>query len=109
MLKAWSVLFSSRKFWVGTISVLAIVLAVLLRTLDKIPADALIPTISSITTLGLGVIGSIAWEDNHKPSPPAPNPNLAPLIETITHTLHTLKPPPPPPFPEPPPTQRDVG
>ena len=56
-------LLSSRKFFVGTITVLAVISAVVLRALDKIPADALVPTIVSLTAVALGVIGTIAWED----------------------------------------------
>jgi len=56
-------LLTSRKFWIGTMSVAATLGAVLLRALNKIPADALVPTMAAITATGLGVIGSIAWED----------------------------------------------
>lgn len=56
-------LFSSRKFWTGTISLAAVFAAVLLRSLNLIPADALIPTIVAITTTALGFIGATAWED----------------------------------------------
>lgn len=66
MLAAWSALFSSRKFWVGTITVAAVIGAVVLRALDKVPADALVPTITAMTAAALGVIGSIAWEDTSK-------------------------------------------
>lgn len=61
---AWSLLFASRKFWIGTLSITATLGAVFLRAIDKLPADALLPTIAAITTTGLGVIGSIAWEDS---------------------------------------------
>ncbi len=44
-------------------SVAAVFAAVLLRSLQLIPADALVPTIVAITTTGLGFIGSVAWED----------------------------------------------
>ena len=56
-------LLSSRKFWVGLLTIAATVGAVVLRVTDKIPSDALVPTIVAITATGLGVIGSIAWED----------------------------------------------
>ncbi len=62
----WHILFTSRKFWVGTISVTAVFAAVLLRSLNLIPADALIPTITAITATGLGFIGATAHEDAHK-------------------------------------------
>lgn len=58
-----SALLGSRKFWVGTLTIAATVGAVVLRVVDKIPADALVPTIAAITATGLTVIGSIAWED----------------------------------------------
>ena len=63
MTSAWSQLFASRKFWVGFLTVVSVVGAVVLRVTDKIPAEALVPTISSVTAVGLGIIGSIAWED----------------------------------------------
>ncbi len=59
-------LLNSRKWWVGTMSVAAVFAAVLLRSLQLIPADALIPTIAAITTTGLGFIGSTAWENVSK-------------------------------------------
>jgi hypothetical protein len=58
-----SLLLSSRKVWSGIISILAVAGAVLLRVLDKIPADALTPTILAIMTAGTSVILSTAWED----------------------------------------------
>ena len=63
MKNAWSLLLASRKFWMGLLTIVAVVSSVVLRALDKIPADALLPTISAITAVGLGIIGSIAWED----------------------------------------------
>jgi hypothetical protein len=66
MLKTWSALLSSRKFWTGTITVAAVIGAVALRATGKIPADALVPTIVAITATALGVIGGIAWEDGKR-------------------------------------------
>jgi len=63
MLNSWKLLLQSRKFWVGTITVLAVFASVYLRAAGKIPADALIPTIAAITSTALGLIGGIAWED----------------------------------------------
>jgi hypothetical protein len=40
------------------------VCAVVLEALGKIPPSALVATIAAITSTGLGVIGSIAWEDS---------------------------------------------
>jgi hypothetical protein len=57
-------LFSSRKFWIGTLTIAATLGAVFLRATGKLPADALVPTIGAITSVGLSVIGSIAWEDS---------------------------------------------
>ncbi len=56
-------LLTSRKFWAGTLSLAAVVAAVTLRTLNLIPADSLIPTISAITAVCLGFMGSTALED----------------------------------------------
>jgi len=91
MVDTWKALLSSRKFWVGTVSVAAIAAAVTLVSLGKLPESALLPTISAITTMGLSVIGSIAWEDAAAKraggggapptlpvSPSAPTPNSAP-------------------------------
>lgn len=63
MKQTWQTLLSSRKFWVGTITVAAVLGAVFLRSTGKIPADALIPTVTSLTAVAMSVIGSIAWED----------------------------------------------
>ncbi len=58
-----SALFSSRKVWVSIITVLSVIGAVVLRATDKIPADALIPMIGSLSAAGIALIGSIAYED----------------------------------------------
>ena len=63
MLDTMKALASSRKFWVGTITVLAIAGAVLLVALGKLDAAQLTATIAGITAVGITVIGSIAWED----------------------------------------------
>lgn len=62
----FTLLLASRKFWVGSLSLAATFGVVLLRALDKIPADAMIPTMAAITATGLGVVSSIAWEDSSK-------------------------------------------
>lgn len=64
MKNAWLALLSSRKTWVGLLTVASVVGAVVLRALDKLPAEALVPTIGAISSVGLGIIGSIAWEDS---------------------------------------------
>ncbi len=56
-------LLSSRKFWVGTLSLAGVAAAVTLRALGLIPADALVPTIVAVTTTALGFIGATAYED----------------------------------------------
>lgn len=56
-------LFASRKFVSGVLALAAVFSAVLLRALDKIPADALVPTIASITTVAFGFISAVAKED----------------------------------------------
>jgi hypothetical protein len=63
MVETWKVLLASRKFWVGLISVVCVIAAVTLRALDKIPADALVPTIASLTAIAGGFMLSTAWED----------------------------------------------
>lgn len=55
-MKTLSLLLTSRKFWIGTISVLGVACAVLLRVLDKIPVDALTPTILAIAATGVSVV-----------------------------------------------------
>lgn len=62
----FALLLASRKFWVGSLSLAATFSVVLLRALDKIPADAMIPTMAAITATGLGVVSSIAWEDSSR-------------------------------------------
>lgn len=59
-------LLTSRKFWVGTISVGAVFASVLLVVLKIIPQEALIPTISSITAMGMTYITAVAWENVNK-------------------------------------------
>lgn len=56
-------LTSSRKFWLGTITVAAIVGAVVMRVTGKIESSDLGPTIAGISSVAMMVIGSIAWED----------------------------------------------
>jgi hypothetical protein len=55
-------LLSSRKFWVGFLTISAVFAAVFLRSMNMITAEALVPTIIAITSTGLGFIGSVAWE-----------------------------------------------
>lgn len=63
MLNAWSLLFGSRKFWLGLLTLASLAAAVVLRVTDKIPADALVPTITALTAVGISSVLSIAWED----------------------------------------------
>ena len=44
-------------------SIVCIVGAIVLRVFDKIPADALIPTILALSGVGATLIAAIAWED----------------------------------------------
>lgn len=77
MKNALIALLSSRKTWVGLLTVFSVVGAVVLRALDKLPADALVPTIGAISSIGLGIIGSIAWEDVNRAKPAeAPTQNV---------------------------------
>ena len=63
MTNAWLLLLASRKFWMAVTSMIAMTGVVVLRALDKIPTDAMVPMLGAITATGLGVITSIAWED----------------------------------------------
>lgn len=62
-MSAIALLFASRKFWVGTITVLAIVVGSVLVSMGKIDATLLVVTIAGIAGTGMTLIGSIAWED----------------------------------------------
>lgn len=86
-------LLTSRKFWTGTLSMAAVFAAVLLRSLNLIPADALIPTIVAITTTALGFIGATAWEDvaDKKANAPA----ALPQNTTTTNVTNVSQPQPP--------------
>lgn len=76
MKNAWVALLSSRKWWVGTLTVGAVIAATTLVALGKLPAAQLVPTIAAITATGMGVIGAIAWEDvASKASQNAPGPS----------------------------------
>jgi hypothetical protein len=56
-------ILASSKFLVGTLTVSAIVAAVVLRVFDKIPGDALLPTIAGITATGYAFIRATGDED----------------------------------------------
>lgn len=87
MTTAWALLFASRKFWVGFLTIVSVIAVVVLRVTDKIPGDALVPTLSAVTALGLGVIGSIAWEDVAEKraggAPESPAPPSAPTPPSV--------------------------
>lgn len=59
-------LFSSRKFLTSAIAMCSVLGVVYLRATGKIPADAMIPTITAMTTAALGLIGATAYEDGQK-------------------------------------------
>jgi hypothetical protein len=87
MLAAITALLSSRKFLTGAMSITAVICAVVLQSLGKIPPEALIPTIIAITTTGLGFIGATAYEDGaakgaggRDAPPPAPVVQNAPAV-----------------------------
>ncbi len=86
-------LLSSRKFWVGTISMAAVFAAVFLRSLQLIPADALIPTIVAITTTGLGFVGATSWEDVATKNANAP---VSPAPAQTTNVTNVSQPQPKP-------------
>lgn len=85
-------LLNSRKWWVGSLTILATFGVLALRALDKIPADAMGMTMATLTTIGLGVIGSIAWEDTTAKKADATRaaPAPAPAAETNV-TVNTAK------------------
>jgi hypothetical protein len=64
MMNAWTALFASRKFWIGTLSVVSVIGAVVLVAMGKVDKDHLVPTITAISAIGVTLIGSIAWEDS---------------------------------------------
>lgn len=66
MISTFGALMQSRKFWVGTITVLAMVGAVVLRVTGKIGPSDLLPTILGLSATGSTLIGAIAWEDGKK-------------------------------------------
>ncbi len=59
-------LLSSRKFWVGTMSVAGVFAASILCALKVIPESALIPTITAVTATGMSFIGAVAFESASK-------------------------------------------
>jgi hypothetical protein len=63
MFSTWGLLLQSRKMWVGLLALLSIAGTLLLVTIGKIPAEAMVPTIAAVSGIGLSIIGSIAWED----------------------------------------------
>lgn len=86
MIDTWKLLLASRKFWVGFLTIVCVTSAVVLRALDKIPADALMPTIAAMAGTGMSIIGSIAWEDSaaKKAAGPAPAPLQTVNVATTT-------------------------
>jgi hypothetical protein len=55
-------LLSSRKFWVGAMSVAGVFTAAVLCAMKIIPESALIPTIAAVTATGMSFIGATAFE-----------------------------------------------
>ena len=88
MIQTWKLLLSSRKFWIGSITVFAIAAASALVALGKLSHDQLTPTIAGITSVGIAAIGSIAWEDTTKAKSDSPETPAAivPPSEEITKT-----------------------
>ncbi len=56
-------LASSRKIWVGGLTVVTIAGGILLVALGKLESSMLLPITTALTALGVTTIGSIAWED----------------------------------------------
>jgi uncharacterized membrane protein len=67
-MNTFSALMQSRKFWVASITVLAIIAATVAMAMGKIAPAGFVPFVASVTTIGLGTIGSIAWEDSAQKS-----------------------------------------
>jgi hypothetical protein len=59
-------LATSRKAWVGTMTVMAIACSTVLVAMGKVEASQLTAMIAGITATGMTVIGAIAWEDTAK-------------------------------------------
>lgn len=55
-------LLSSRKFWVGTLTVGSVFASTILVALKIIPESALIPTITAVTATGMTFITATAFE-----------------------------------------------
>jgi hypothetical protein len=64
MLQAFGALLQSRKFWVGTLTIAAVLAGAVGFEKGYITsATAFVAFVVSVTTTGLGVIGGIAGED----------------------------------------------
>lgn len=87
MLNTFGVLAQSRKFWILTFAVLAIVAGTIALATGRITVDGFVPFVTSITALGGISISAIAWEDGKKKgTPPTPvgvelvSPPPAPIV-----------------------------
>lgn len=96
-----SSLLKSRKFWLGAVSLAAVGAASTLRALDKLPAEALLPTILSITGIGMTTILGHSITDaaarraglqDHKHAPPAPPQKDVAADETVPATINAVEP-----------------
>ena len=68
MLQTFATLAQSRKFWVGTLTIAAVVAGTVALAKGMITTAGFVPFVSSVTAVGLASIGSIAWEDSAKKS-----------------------------------------
>lgn len=77
-------LFNSRKFWTGTITILGIAVALVLRAKGLVDKDEFVPTILAVTGVGVSVIAGISWEDGKakeaKPAAVDVTQNISPSI-----------------------------
>lgn len=89
MIATWVLLFQSRKFWVGAVTILSMLGAIGLVALGKLDASALTTTIAAISGLGIATIGSIAWEDSSK----AKIDNAKNVVEAMTSVAKSFAPP----------------
>lgn len=92
MIATWGLLLQSRKFWIGAITIAAILGAVGLVALGKLDQSALVTTISAIAGLGIATIGSIAWEDTAKTAANSASANSKSLMDTVSMVAKSVVP-----------------
>lgn len=63
---ALAALLQSRKFWVGMLTIVSLLVSLVLCVMGKVPVSELGTYAMSIASIGMSVIGSIAWIDTSK-------------------------------------------